>query len=173
MTTDMIVMEIELHRELHAGFQSPTWMKMTTTIPITTMIISAKLIPRQKYELLNYRPQRSCEGYVFTGVCLSTGWGGGIPACLAGGIPACLAAGLWGCAFLACIAGGIPACLATGLQGVCSQGCACSGGSAAGGLVPGGLLLGGSTARGVWRPPKADGYCYGRYASYWNTFLLK
>ena len=36
-----------------------------------------------------YRPQRSCEGYVFTGVCLSTG-GGGIPTCLAGGIPACL-----------------------------------------------------------------------------------
>ena len=25
-----------------------------------------------------YRPQRSCEGYVFTGVCLSTG-GGGVP----------------------------------------------------------------------------------------------
>ena len=25
-----------------------------------------------------YRPQRSCEGYVFTGVCLST-WGGGVP----------------------------------------------------------------------------------------------
>ena len=42
-----------------------------------------------------------CEGYVFTGVCLSTG-GGTIPACIAGGIPACLAAGL----------GGIPACLA-------------------------------------------------------------
>ena len=25
----------------------------------------------------NYRPQRTCEGYVFTGVCLSTGGGGG------------------------------------------------------------------------------------------------
>ena len=32
-----------------------------------------------------------CEGYVFIGVCLSTG--GGIPAYIAGGIPACLAAG--------------------------------------------------------------------------------
>ena len=42
-----------------------------------------------------YRPQRSCEGYVFTGVCLST-VGGAIPACMAGGIPACLAAGLKG-----------------------------------------------------------------------------
>ena len=37
-----------------------------------------------------------CEGYVFTGVCLSTGEGCAIPACIAGGIPACLAAGLWG-----------------------------------------------------------------------------
>ena len=26
-----------------------------------------------KVKLLYYRPQRSCEGYVFTGVCLSTG----------------------------------------------------------------------------------------------------
>ena len=43
----------------------------------------------------NDRPQRSCEGYVFTGVCLSTG-GVCIPACIAGGIPACLAAGLQG-----------------------------------------------------------------------------
>ena len=34
---------------------------------------------------------------MFTGVCLSTGGGGGaIPACIAGGIPACLAAGLQG-----------------------------------------------------------------------------
>ena len=41
-----------------------------------------------------YRPQRSCEGYVFTGVCDSVHKGGGaIPACIAGGIPACLAAG--------------------------------------------------------------------------------
>ena len=41
-----------------------------------------------------YRPQRSCEGYVFTRVCHSVhGRGGGIPACIAGGIPACLAAG--------------------------------------------------------------------------------
>ena len=33
-----------------------------------------------------------CEGYVFTGVCLSTG-GDAIPACIAGSILACLAAG--------------------------------------------------------------------------------
>ena len=40
-----------------------------------------------------YRPQRSCEGYVFTGVCLSTGGGGLVPGgCLLRGvvgIPAC------------------------------------------------------------------------------------
>ena len=48
-----------------------------------------------------YRLQRSCEGYVFTGVCLSTGGRGGISACLAAGIGWC----------------GIPACLAAGLQG--------------------------------------------------------
>ena len=111
-----------------------------------------------------YRLQRSCEGYVFTGVCLSTGGGvsqhalqvvsqhalqqvggGGIPACLAGGIPACLAAGLQGDA--------------------CSQRGACSWG------VPalGRCLLGG------WRrppPQPADGYCCGRYASDWNAFLF-
>ena len=46
--------------------------------------------------LNNYRPQRSCEGYVFTRVCHSIhsgGGGGAIPACIADGIPACLAAG--------------------------------------------------------------------------------
>ena len=44
-----------------------------------------------------YRPQRSCEGYVFTRVCNSVHGGGvAIPACIAGGIPACLAAGLQG-----------------------------------------------------------------------------
>ena len=29
------------------------------------------------YQICHYRPQRSCEGYVFTGVCLSMG--GGVP----------------------------------------------------------------------------------------------
>ena len=39
-----------------------------------------------------YRPQRSCEGYVFTGVCLSTGGvsvHGGVSAPGRAGIPAC------------------------------------------------------------------------------------
>ena len=34
-----------------------------------------------------YRPQRSCEGYVFTGVCLSTGGRGCLPQCMVGYTP--------------------------------------------------------------------------------------
>ena len=43
----------------------------------------------------HYRPQRSCEGYVYTRVCQSfcSLGGSAIPACIPGGIPACLAAG--------------------------------------------------------------------------------
>ena len=118
---------------------------------------------------------------------------GGIPTCLAGGIPTCLSAGLGG-GIPACLAGGIPACPAAGLWGVVSQhalqvvsqhalqqvsrGGACSREGAC-------LLLGGCLLLGVpapWRgacswgveetPWPADGYCCGRYASYWNAFLL-
>ena len=40
-------------------------------------------------------------------------------------------------------------------------------------LQQGGLLLRGACSGGVCGPPnKADGYCCGRYASYWNAFLL-
>ena len=47
----------------------------------------------------------------------------------------------------------------------------------AGCLVPGGVCsVGGGVVPGpgcVCRsPPKRDGYCCGRYASYWNAFLL-
>ena len=63
------------------------------------------------FQVGNYRPQRSCEGYVFTGVCLSTG----------------------GCLLL--------------VPGVCFW---CMG----------------------RHPPPGDGYCCGRYASYWNAFLF-
>ena len=68
-----------------------------------------------------YHPQRSCEGYVFTGMCLSTGGGllrGGCLVLEGAGIPACTEAD------------------------------------------PTPPLRG------------RDGYCYGRYASYWNAFLL-
>ena len=115
-----------------------------------------------------YRPQRSWgQGYVFTRVCDSVHWGGGIPACIAGGIPACLAAGLkkWG---------GIPACLA-GFQ-------AHTKGGKLRGLARGspGPHLGGSPGPHPGRcipacteadPP--NGYCCGQYASYWNAFLYR
>ena len=86
------------------------------------------------------------QGNIFTPVCHSVNRGGGIPACIAGGIPTCLAAG--GCAIRACLAaGGVP--------------------------DPGDLLLGGSApGGGVSGGDQPDGYCCGRYASYWNAFLL-
>ena len=62
-----------------------------------------------------YRPQRSCEGYVFTCVCMSTGGGAG---------------GAW----------------------------------SRGGLVS-------QHALRQTPPPGRDGYCCGRYASYWTAFL--
>ena len=37
-------------------------------------------------------------------------------------------------------------------------------------MVPGGAYSGGGVCA-LWRPPP-DGYCCGRYASYWNAFLL-
>ena len=54
--------------------------------PGEIQIHSSVLFKVFQIQYICYRPQRSCEGYVFTGVCLSTG----------GGIPACLAACLWG-----------------------------------------------------------------------------
>ena len=72
---------------------------------------------------ITFLPPANCEGYVFTGVCLSTGRGA-IPACIAGGIPACLAAG-----------GAIPACIVGGIPAYLPGGC----------LVQGCLLLGVST----------------------------
>ena len=65
-----------------------------------------------------------------------------------------------GGAIPACIAGGIPACLAAGLRRVCSRGSA-PGGACSQGVCSGGCL--------VETPP--DGYCCGRYASYWNALL--
>ena len=126
--------------------------------------------------------------------------GGAIPACIAGGIPACLAAGLHGGAIPACIAGGIPVCLAAGLpggQGVLqahTQGGSGGGiwsrptpkGEIEGDLVQahsqggswGGSGLGGACLgevcllQGVPGGDPPDGYCCGRYASYWNAFLF-
>ena len=74
--------------------------------------------------------------------------------------------------------------------GSAPRGMSAPGGSAPGGcLLPGGVCsgevsalggvcLGGCLLRGVCSalrhpPPRRDGYCCGRYASYWNAFLLK
>ena len=69
-----------------------------------------------------YRPQRSCEGYVFTGVCLST-WG--VSASVHAGIP-----------------------------------------------QPPGSRHPPEQTPPRSRHPQRDGHCCGRYASYWNAFLL-
>ena len=118
---------------------------------------------------------------------------GGIPACITGGIPACLAAALQG----AC---GIQACLA-GFQAHTQRGSSGVWPGGSPGPHPGGVQvhtqggspgphLGGSPGPhpgGVSRPtpggcipacteadpPPPDGYCCGRYASYWNAFLFQ
>ena len=81
------------------------------------------------------RPQRSCEGYVFTRVCHSVVTEGGCyPSMHCRWYPS----------------------MPCSRRGACS----CSGGAPA----PGGVE--------TPPPPKADGYCCGRYASYWNAFLF-
>ena len=48
------------------------------------------------------------------------------------------------------------------------------GGPAQGGSAPGAACSGEVGGVGLWRPsrPKADGYCCGRYASYWTKNAL-
>ena len=98
-----------------------------------------------------------CEGYVFTRVCLSTGGRGAWPR-------------------------GVPA-----PGGVCSGGMPGPGGPAPGGGPRGSALAdsglchyalsppapGGAWSWGVCRTPSPrDGYCCGRYTSYWNALLI-
>ena len=105
-----------------------------------------------------------CEGYVFTGLCLSTGGGGGVLSQHAlqvvsqhalqqvsrgGIIPA------WLAGFQAHTQGGSLGGSGRGGGDTCSKG----------GGVP-------ALGEEVWRPPR-DGYCWGRYASYWIAFLLR
>ena len=98
----------------------------------------------------NYHPQRSCEGHVFTHVCHSVH--GGVP-----GLGGCLVWGVPGPG--GCLVRGLGAWSQGGMPG--PRGC----------LVPGG---GGIPACTEADPPfpERDGYCCGRYASYWNAFLL-
>ena len=132
--------------------------------PIT--IINSK--PVHKYHTIarsTYRPSfftpvnEVCKGYVFTGVCLSTGgcacsWGGGCDC--SQGVPA--------------FGGGVP-----GPTGVPAPRGAWSRGVWSGGWVP---APWGSGLRGVpdgdspMPPIPPDDLCCGRYASYWNAFLF-
>ena len=73
-----------------------------------------------------YRPQRSCKGYVFTGVCLSTGGGGGGVSGLVPGVPAPGGVCSWGggacsgrSALGGCLLWGVSALGVCLLQGVC------------------------------------------------------
>ena len=93
--------------------------------------------------IFNYRPQRSCEGYVFTPVCLSTG---GLPQCMLGYHPP--GAGTP----LGLDPPGIPPSRSRHPPGTRHP-------------PPG-------TRPPRTRHPPADGYGCGRYASYWNAFLL-
>ena len=83
-----------------------------------------------------------------------------------------------GCAIPACLAaGGVPG---PGEWGLLPGGVPGLGGESAPGGVPGrgGLLLGGAWSGGVCSEgclveTSLDGYCCGRYASYWNAFLFQ
>ena len=110
-----------------------------------------------------------CEGYVFTGVCLSTGEGmhgcsGGACVVAQGGMRGCSGGHAWllqgGRAWL--LRGGMRGCSWGGMRG-CSGGCAW--------LLPGGhawLLRGGM--RGFFDEIRSMS---GRYVSHWNAFLLQ
>ena len=138
-----------------------------------------------------YRPQMKFVKVIFLQVCVCP-QGGGIQACLAGFQAQTQGGSLggsdWGvsrhtpkgevegdlvqvhtqgevegdlargCLLWGCLLWGVPA-----LGGACSGEGACSKG------VP---ALGGACSRGCGDPPTNDGYCCGRYASYWNAFLF-
>ena len=96
-----------------------------------------------------YRPQRSCgQGNIFAPVCYFVHRGVCIPACIAGGIPACLAAGLGGGVYPS-----MPCSRSRGVGVYPSMPCSRS---------PGG----GGVSQHALRSMS------GRYASYWNAFLL-
>ena len=84
-----------------------------------TLLISSRNWLSKMY---NYRPRRSCEGYVFTPVCLSTGRSASVHA-------------------------GIP--------------------------PPPEQTPPEQTLPDQAPAPRADGYCCGRYTSYWNAFLFR
>ena len=103
--------------------------------------------------LFNYRPQRSCEGYLFTPFCLSTGGGGS--ASVYAGIP--------------------PPPEQTPQTSPPETRHPPWEGAPPPEQAPlvANSPLWNSPPPGAAPPPPADGYCCGRYASYWNAFLFK
>ena len=149
---------------VHAGIHSTqcmlgqTWLLLRMVCILLECILVLLLLPSAT------KLQRLC---FYT--CLSfCPWGGGVlsqhalqmisePALQQGGSAPW---GVPGPGGGVCSRGGVPGLRGCLLWGVCSGG-ACSRGSAP---------CGGGR---VWRPPpKADGYCCRRYASYWNAFLF-
>ena len=114
----------------------------TNNLGVSTVITLKVVLPFVTNGINFYRPQRSCEGYVFTGVCLSTG------GCLVLG--SLFQGGAWSW-------GGVCSGGAWSWGGVCSQGVPGPGGSALGGAWSwGGLLQGGVPGPGgclVETPP--------------------
>ena len=133
-----------------------------------------------------------CEGYVFTGVCHSVHRGGGVRGC-SGGMRGCSRGHAWlllgghawqggvhcerGCAWLlpggmygcswghawllpgGCVVAPRAVCVVASRGGVCGKGGAC--------MAKGGMCGEGGGVRGMHSRSLR-----GRYASYWNTFLL-
>ena len=106
----VIFSNVTLHAAQHISNRNTVTQSTKVKGMFSAMSVQAITLNPFTQKLHFYRPQRSCEGYVFTGVYLSTG-----RVCLS-------------------------ACWDT--------------------------LPGADTSR------PADGYCCGRYASYWNTFLF-
>ena len=110
-----------------------------------------------------YRPQRSCEGYVFTRVCQSFRSQGGELSQHALQVVSQHAL-QWGMCYPSMHCRWYPSMPCS--RGVCSWGSLLWGLPAPRGcLLPGGCVC-------VDPPPKADGYCCGWYTSYWSAFLL-
>ena len=148
----------------------PCLFSFNTTFQLQTQNLNYTIC---KELVFNYHPQRSCKGYVFTGVYLSNGGVGGYPSMPCsrslGSIPACLAAGLGG--------GGV--CYPI-MHCRCYPSMPCNrspgglllGGSALGGLLQGSLLLGGLLHdRKKQMATVADGTHFTGMHSCWNYDL--
>ena len=126
------------------------------------------------YMYINYyRPKRSFgQGNVFTRVCDSVNRGGCLPG---GGVPPNLGGSAWGGSLQIFFLGGFLQIFGGGLPGGGFPP-NFGGGSAWGGFLQifmGGLPGGGDSSKFLWGgfSPGIQS-TFGRYASYWNAFLL-